>query len=258
MKDDAMTSLESMLEQAPGSFPYPPTPDLAPAVMRRMQARVPRRLALAAVALLVVLAGLLAVPEVRAAVLEVLRIGAVRIFLGEPTAPARSPLVVTATPQTQTPAVVLPTATPWTVGLGAETTLAEAAAQAGFAVRLPAYPADAGPPDQVFVSSADGPVAILVWLEPTDASRLRFALFEIGPGAFFGKGEPQSFEETQVNDARALWITGAHEIYDLTRTGGASRLVEANVLIWEERGITYRLETWLDMNEALCIAESLP
>ena len=36
-----------------------------------------------------------------------------------------------------------------------------------------------------------------------------------------------------------------------------SRIVEANVLIWEEDQVTFRLETWLDMDEALRIAKSL-
>ncbi|MCB0241206.1 MAG: hypothetical protein KDH08_21825, partial [Anaerolineae bacterium] len=90
MKDNSMISLESLLEQAASGFPYPPTPDLTPAVMKQVQSPAasppvtPRRLALVAAALLVVLAGLMAVPQVRAAVLEVLHIGAVRIFLEEP------------------------------------------------------------------------------------------------------------------------------------------------------------------------------
>ena len=256
-----MISLESLLEQAASGFPYPPTPDLTPAVMKEVQSPAasppvtPRRLALVAAALLVVLAGLMAVPQVRAAVLEVLHIGAVRIFLEEP-APSMPQATATATPQLQMPAAV-PATTPWTAGLGEATTLVDAAGQAGFPLRLPTYPPDAGPPDQVYMANTSGPVVVLYWQEPDAPERLRFALFEIAPGAFFAKGEPQTFETTDVNGNRALWITGAHEIYDLTRSGGMSRIVEANVLIWEEDQVTFRLETWLDMDEALRIAKSL-
>jgi hypothetical protein len=35
------------------------------------------------------------------------------------------------------------------------------------------------------------------------------------------------------------------------------RLVSGHVLIWEEDGLTYRLETDLSMEEAVAIAESL-
>lgn len=263
MKDELMTSLESLLEQAVSSFPYPPTPDLAPGVMAQLAPRAAgsafsrRRLALTAAVVLVVLAGLMAVPQVRAAVLEVLRIGAVRIFLEEPTPPSPPQAAVTATSLPQAATAAPPTATPWTVGLGDETTLVDAAAQVRFAIRLPAYPDDAGVPDQVFTSNTDGPVVVLVWLQPDDASRLRFALYEIGPGAFLGKGQPQTIQETQVNKQRALWLTGRHEYYDLTRGSGAARIVNSNVLVWDEDGITYRLETWLDMDEAVRIASSL-
>ena len=47
-----------------------------------------RRLAWAALAIIAALASSLAVPQVRAGLLEVLQIGAVRIFLGPPTATA--------------------------------------------------------------------------------------------------------------------------------------------------------------------------
>jgi hypothetical protein len=35
------------------------------------------------------------------------------------------------------------------------------------------------------------------------------------------------------------------------------RLVEGNVLVWEQDGLTYRLETKLSLSEAVKIAESL-
>ena len=35
------------------------------------------------------------------------------------------------------------------------------------------------------------------------------------------------------------------------------RLVEGNVLLWEQDGVTYRLETELPLDEAIKVAESL-
>ncbi|MGD8626434.1 MAG: hypothetical protein PVJ34_17980, partial [Anaerolineae bacterium] len=127
------------------AFAYPPTPDVAAAEQRRLAARAAparrrrRRLAwgmAVALALVVLLGGLLAVPQVRAAVLEALNLGAIRVLLGEPTP----------TPAAKT-AEAGPTVLPSLLDLAGETTLAEAEAQAGFPVRLPAYPADLGRPD---------------------------------------------------------------------------------------------------------------
>ena len=83
------------------AFQYPPTPDVASAVSRSLlsdtrPAKRPLqkrriRLAWALVAVLVLLAVLAAVPQVRAAVVEFFQIGAIRLFVGEPT-PTIAPL----------------------------------------------------------------------------------------------------------------------------------------------------------------------
>ncbi len=91
MSEQSFELLETSLQAAAHDFPYPLTPDIARAVRQRLameprQAAMRRmRLAWAAAIAVLILAGLLAVPQVRAAVLEALRIGAIRIFLTEPT-----------------------------------------------------------------------------------------------------------------------------------------------------------------------------
>lgn len=265
-----MISMESLLEQAASGFPYPPTPDLAHGVMAQLavQEAAPavnrRRLALAAAAVLIVLAGLLAVPQVRAAILEALRIGAVSIFLDEPSpepglkGPMTPPAQAGASPETQkTQITSSPTATPWTAGITGETTLEEAASQLDFPLQLPGYPQDVGTPDQVFLPDIGGQAVVMVWYEPGNADELRFALYEIGAGVALGKSAPSSVEETRVNGNKAIWITTAHDLFDLTRSGGMMRRVNSNVLVWEDSDLTYRLETWLDKEEAVRIAESL-
>ncbi|HEX8682911.1 MAG TPA: hypothetical protein VF707_11390, partial [Ardenticatenaceae bacterium] len=204
--------------------------------------------------LLLMLAGLLAVPQVRAGLLEVLRIGAVRILLVEPTPTVSSSgqAPVTATPVPRTAAL----------GLVGETTLDEAQREAGFPVRLPTYPADLGPPDQVFLQDLDGAVVVLVWLDPTDPREVRLSLHQLANTTFAEKGEPESIERTTVHGRPAIWSEGPYVLQFRRADGtymGLQRLVTGNVLIWQEEdgGVTYRLETDLPLDEARRIAESL-
>ncbi|MCZ7544876.1 MAG: hypothetical protein M5R40_15740 [Anaerolineae bacterium] len=71
------------VERTARAFPYPPTPDIAFAPKARQPARRPlRRFAWAAVIVVAVFFGMLAIEPVRAAVLEVLRIGGVEVWIG--------------------------------------------------------------------------------------------------------------------------------------------------------------------------------
>ncbi len=103
---------ETRVRAASRSFVYPPTPDVTGAVRQRLavggaRRASGRRLAWTFVAAMLILAGLggmLAVPQVRAALVEMLRIGAVRILLAAPTP--------TATPTAPASTETRPTATP--------------------------------------------------------------------------------------------------------------------------------------------------
>jgi hypothetical protein len=69
--------------------------------------------------------------------------------------------------------------------------------------------------------------------------------------------EPRTVGTAQVNGRPALWTTGP---YILRLRGGdmdSRRLIEGHVLIWEQGPLTYRLETDLELEEAVKIAESL-
>jgi len=231
---------------------YPPTPDLAGTGTRASTgARVPvpgRRGFAWAVAVLV-LALLLAfsVPAVRAGILDFFQIGAVRVFPTAPPAGTSSPL------PTQTRATDMPEL----FDLAGETTLEAARAGAGFPILLPTYPADLGPPDRVYLQE-DGPMVILVWLEPGDSGKPFLSLHEIAAGAMtLTKMNPRVIEETQVNGQYALWAQGPYMLE--TRNGNRDffRLVAGNTLIWEIEKITYRLETSVPLEEAVKIAESL-
>jgi hypothetical protein len=84
--------IEPRLQALAKEFQYPPTPSVTDAVMTRLRAPVtlPRRnrqLAWALTLLIVVLAGLMSVPPVRAAVLEFIQIGLSASSLHRPPVP---------------------------------------------------------------------------------------------------------------------------------------------------------------------------
>ena len=142
-------------------------------------------------------------------------------------------------------------------GLAGETTLEVAQARVPFPIRLPAYPADLGEPDRVFLQE-DGPMVIFAWTDPADPQKARLSLHQIGPGSvMLGKFEPLVVQETQVNGEYAVWAQGPYLIQLTNRDYNYRRTVEGNTLIWEENGITYRLESNMSMEETVRLAESL-
>ncbi len=241
---------EAGLRREALAFAYPPTPDIAGAVSRRLETprtRPPsvRRFALAALAILLLAAAALAVPGVRAAVLEWLQIGAIRLRLEEapPTLPAATP---------RPPA-----------GLGPTLTLAEASVRADFPLRLPAADLGLGPPDEVFLSEASGPegrgqVVVLVWHVPDRPDVVRLSLYQIGV-RFFGikTAASASVRQARVGAYEAFWVPGPHPLQLAEGGENAWTLVPGNVLIWADDVVTYRLESDLTLEEALRLARSL-
>jgi hypothetical protein len=252
---------EHRLQSLSRELPYPPTPDIARAVRLKISERRPSltrwRFALVSVAIvLVVLAGLMAVPGVRAAVLEFLQIGGIRILLPSATqtpTPAHTPLPSQTLPPTATPADLIALD-----DLAGETTLEEASQQVSFEVRLPSYPPDLGMPERVFIQDLQGDVLILVWTEEQDPGKARLILYEIAPGSWAGtKGEPDLVERTWVNDQPAVWVEGPHPFTLSDGYQSFYRLIVGRALIWAEDQVTYRLESYLSLEEAIKIAESL-
>jgi hypothetical protein len=236
--------LQELIKQLARQHQYPPTPDVAGQVMQRMGqqrgrfARLPMSawIATALVALLMVV---VAVPPVRAAVVEAIRVGAVRLLSGE-----------SGQGQVATPIPLLR-------GLAGETSLETARESVDFEIPTPA---DWPDPDYVFVQELeDVPAVILVWVDEDDPGEINLSLHLIGASQIplIDKLNLQYLEETQVNGEPAVWIEGPH-IYQQT-SGGTTfeRLVEGNVLLWTVGDITYRLETTFSQAEALAIAESL-
>lgn len=256
---------ESAVRETARHLNYPPTPDIAGRVRGRLHSGGRRpvrawRMAAAVVALLVFA---MAVPEVRAVVLEVLRIGVVRIFMVEPTVtPTMMPTSLPSTP-TMTPR---PTFTPTypilesVFDLPGETTLADAEAQLGDPILLPTYPWNLGSPDHVFAQRVNAVIVTLVWMQPDDPTAVRLVMQILDERAmgikYYPWGEANQ-QATWVYNHPAIWLTDVHEIFYIGGDSEFSRLVDQNVLVWEQDGLTYRLETDLPLDQAVRMAESL-
>ncbi|HEU4325055.1 MAG TPA: hypothetical protein VFS21_18080 [Roseiflexaceae bacterium] len=249
MNEHPQDQLEQRLRRAARDLRYPPTPDLAAAFRHRRTRPAPLRWSwgwrsalLAAVAVV----ALLAVPQVRAAALAILRIGVVEIIPAVQTPDAA-------------PAATAPPPDPLRELRGA-TSLADAQARLPFSLRLPTEPADLGPPDAVFVQDLGGPAAILVWRDPAAPGRLRLALYALSSDVFGRKVGVTAIQETAVDGQPAVWASGPYVL----RLGPANaeelatrRLVGGSTLIWERDDLTYRLESDLPLEAAVRIAESL-
>ena len=249
MDDNDFAGREKRLQETARSYEYPPTPDIAHRAAGRLALPRPARPGPGrryvwgtALILAVLLIAMLAVPPVRAAVLEFIQVGAMRIFF--------APASTTVSPLTVIPSLL---------DLAGATTLSEAQEKASFPILLPSYPPDLGEPDRVFVQRVGGPVVILIWTEPGPPEQIRLSLMLLGQGAFASKGAPPVVEQTTVNDTEALWMRGSHFLL-LYLEGSVEPTpvaVEGNVLVWEDGEVTYRIESNLPLEEALRIAESL-
>jgi len=68
---------------------------------------------------------------------------------------------------------------------------------------------------------------------------------------------PSVIEETRVNGQRAVWAVGPYPLRFSNGDLDFVRLIDGRVLIWTQGETTYRLETELDLEEAVRIAKSL-
>jgi len=261
--DQLENSFESQLIRTTRSFPYPPVPDLSQAVLNRLASRRQRRtrrtLVVVGVLAALLLAVVLFVPPVRAAILEWIRIGAVRIFLVQPT-PTATPTARPGNFATFVPTSE-PTSTPLSsvLDLSGQTTLADAQSKSGFSIRLPAYPADLGLPDHVFVQDLGGTAVVLVWMDRAQPDHVKLSLTESASDTIlFQKFAPKSIENATVNGQTALWMDGPYLLVSGAGDATYTRLVAAgHTLVWSDGQLSYRLEIRSDLVSAIRLAESL-
>jgi hypothetical protein len=250
---------------------YPRTPDVVGAVMRRIpkekgvreegsRSPVSRRLAWSLMVVVILCSSLMLIPTARAAILEFIQIGSVRIFRSEPTpsAPPQQQFPATMVPVTATPAATSAPLIPLLEEMAGEMTLEEAERLVAYPILLPSYPPNLGSPDRVFVQDADGDMTILVWVDPQAPDEVLMSLHFMPAGSWaIKKIEPAFNRETMVNGQYGVWAIGPYPIRFSNGNLDFIRMINGHVLIWAEGDITYRLETDLSLEEAIRIAESL-
>lgn len=235
-----MPELEQRLAELAADAQWPPTPDLATAVVTRLgqgpavrerrsaRRRRSRRLLAAVLAAVVALPAVaFAVPDSRHAILDALGLRHLRVERRAVPPPAA--------------AVVDPR-------LGLRTTLADAARRAGFA---PARATALGAPEAVFVR--DGVITLSY-----RGGRLRLAQAD---GRFDGimlrkvVGADAALTATTVGGAPALFFGAPHALRWSDATGPLER--SAPALVWERDGRVLRLEGEPSLAQARRIAESV-
>src|SRR6266487_2120680 len=264
---------EKQLLSISKGFDYPRTPDIAGSVMRRLRPSpltplplgegkrrprfISRRLAWSLTIILILFSSLMLIPPARAAIIEFIQIGVVRIFRAEPTLPNQEiPSVMS--PVTATPGPTSQPLIPILESLAGEMTLEEAQKAVDYPILLPSYPPDFGQPDRVFVQDVGGNMVVLVWIDPQQPERVLMSLHFIPNGSWaIDKMKPKLIQETTVNGQRAIWTVGPYPIRFSNGDIDFIRLIDGHVLIWADGNVTYRLETNLPLEEALKIAESL-
>jgi hypothetical protein len=259
-------SLERDLIRIARTLPFPPTPPIAGQVVERLRNRALGRSRWVswkwgAIAVLILLALLMLVPPARAAVLDFIQIGVVRILRTQnppapvATLPAAGRTRVPELPRTATPA---PTTIPALPDLAGETTLPGAQAKLDFPILLPAYPPALNRPDRVFLQTMGSPMLVLVWLDPDHPGQARMSLDEIAAGNWsIEKYNPPVIRQVIISGQQGIWTEGPYLLQLTNGDYATERIVGGHVLIWTRGQITYRLETALSLEEAVKIAESL-
>jgi hypothetical protein len=172
------------------------------------------------------------------------------------------------------PAIATPAVSPSPrSGLGAPTTLADARVRAGFPVRVPSDPR-LGTPDEVY---RDGPDAgarqrislvygqragIPISHEPGVSVLVVEFRGTVDENLTGGKGvgPDTKIESLSVNGGRGLWLEGAPHLFFYRDPSGIIQTetlrLAGNTLIWEQDGVTFRLEAQVSREDALRIAAS--
>jgi hypothetical protein len=237
-----VSELELRLTSLGHELALPEPPDLAPAVLRRIEEpawpRLNRRRALVAIAVAVAAAGaVLAVPPARSAIFDFFGIGSAEIRL------------VDELPEVET----------GPLDLGEQSSLG--AVRERVPGLLEPRDDEVGPPDAVFVSSPepDGPVTF-VWGDP---DKPRLLLTQVRGFFHFEKlvqAGLSGLSVVEVNGEDAVWIEGEpHLVFYENDYGGASlpgRLAK-NTLVWSRGPVTLRLEGDISRSEAERIARSV-
>jgi len=151
---------------------------------------------------------------------------------------------------------------------GGRVTLEEARAQAGFTVRVPAA---LGDPDEVTLEPVAGGARVtLVYrdrpdIPPSSQPGISALVVELGGRLdqnVMGKGigPGTTLEQLTVNGGLGFWIAGQpHQVFYLDQRGQFQQetlRLAGNTLLWEQDGVTYRIEAQITKDAALRVAAS--
>lgn len=248
-----LLEIDALLRSAARNFAYPPTPPIAARVSARLRDELgaeraplfgrlwgapPRRpFAAIAIALLLAMGVSVAVPQSRDALADFFGLSHVRVEIGPVVGP--------------TPPVLSPES------FAEPSTVEGARAAVDFPLRFLERDGVRFYPSEVYLQNegTPGPVAIFVY-DDFDLYQTRLS--------FFGKGgpDPSLIHEIEFDGQPALWIDEGGHIAQFYDEQGhlvieSRRTVNRATLLWEQDGVTYRLETSLTQEEAIDVARSL-
>jgi uncharacterized protein DUF4367 len=218
-----MPELDRDLRALAAAIEWPAEPELGTRVRERLvkpAGRYGRLLAVAIAVLVVAVAAAFAVPDSRSAILRFFGLEGVTVIEVD----------------------TLPRVQPGPLAFGDPTTLRKAESTLGFEALLPRL----GKPDEVRVD--EGSYLIVVY----SGGRIRLSEFQGGVG-IVKKLAGAGVEQLTVNGGPGLWVPAGHLVFEL----GRQPRLAANTLLWEQKGLTIRLEGRLTKAKALEIAASV-
>jgi hypothetical protein len=235
-----MNELERRLADLGAQIGFPAEPNVAAAVVARLEERPRRpfpwrRVAFALAVVVVAIGAAFAVPQARTTILRWFHLRGVTVERVE----------------TLPPAVERSQAG----GLGRPYSRSVAEGVVGFRLALP--PFEHGRPRRVYVRDAQLASVIV----RAHGRSVLLSEFRSGDPEFLRKsvGSETRVEPVRVDGSPGLWIEGATHalIYPGGSAGPETILIHGNVLLWVHGRLTLRLEAQLDKGEALRLARAI-
>lgn len=255
--------LERHLARLRADLVFPKTPDIASTLRLNDMPGPPepsrtmsRRVALwpwTALAAAAVMIGILAfgIPAARSTLASWFDFPGVRIEVGTDEQPPPAP----------------PTSIGGTLLLGKQVTTADATKAARFEIVAPSGERITGVPE-TYLLQRDGAVIVsllypastnLPEIGTTGVGLLLMQIDSPDSTAIFTKRSmnEQSPVSAMVNGETGTWIEGGTLTVEPVYASGTFERSSGNVLIWEQNGVTYRMESALTMTDAVALAEGL-